>query len=115
MIENGFVKLKNGAYLAIRAAVDYTKISYSKTKRILSKLKLNNKDIEYLKDVLLMLLFDKQTSFEKGFMIRVLDHQTDGFTFKEPFLITNIKERINFSSLEDLINNPIAMNIFERS
>ena len=32
MIENGFVKLKNGAYIAIRA-VDYTKISYSKTKQ----------------------------------------------------------------------------------
>ena len=108
-IVNGFV-LKNGRYVAIRA-VDYTKISSLKTKKLLSKEKLSNKDIEYLKDVLFMLLFDKQTSYEKGFMIEVLDHQADGFTLKEPFLITNIKERIKFSSLKDLANNPIAINL----
>ena len=106
-IENGFV-LQNGRYVAIRS-VDYTKISVSKTKRTLSKHKLNDKDIEYLKDVLFLLLFDKESSYEKDFMVEVLDHKADGFTFKDPFLITNIKEIINYSSLEDLINNPVVI------
>jgi len=105
----GFYTLRNGATVATRT-VYLPDIKENGLKKLMSQQELTDNDIEKLKDYKWVLLFDDETSLDRGFKLHLI---ADGLpvVFKDKFLLTNINHKISAAGGDpySLINNPLIL------
>lgn len=106
---NGFTRLPDGRVVGNRA-IDYCSLTPGRLNALLAR-DSRQADLEPLKDYKWLLLHDRQSADEKGFMRH---YRADGGSvtgFINKFWLVNIDERIRSlgGNPQDMTNNPLAL------